>query len=154
MSKATEYTGPGSRVQGPVPAKENGGGSELYMLVLRDIVERAEFGAKKYGHPLRETAGVDFATNAYQEVLDLLIYFRGEIELKRELNDLLYDAGVLIASASELVPGLPGGWESTAIRWRDRWRTYLSKLPANSRYDDPFRNGSLTGREGSGTLDT
>ena len=78
---ATQYTGPGTMVQGP---PEQGEGAEIYRLVVRDMVERAEFGAQKYGHALRTTAGVDFLINAYQEALDLCVYLRGEI-VRREL---------------------------------------------------------------------
>jgi hypothetical protein len=59
-------------------------GSELYQLVLHDIIERSEFGAKKYGLPLTATTRIDFLVNAYQELLDLLIYLRGEIETRKE----------------------------------------------------------------------
>ena len=60
-------------------APEQGDGSEIYQMVLHDIITRSEFGARKYGHPLRTTADVDYLVNAYQELLDLLIYLRGEI---------------------------------------------------------------------------
>ena len=78
---ATEYTGPASAVQLP---PEQGEGAEIYRLVVADMVERAEFGARKYGHALRTTAGVDFLVNAYQEALDLCVYLRGEL-VRREL---------------------------------------------------------------------
>lgn len=76
---ATTYTGPGSAAQGPVSSDEQGIGPEIYQMVLHDIIERSEFGTRKYGHPLRGTARVDFLTNLYQELLDALIYVRGEI---------------------------------------------------------------------------
>ena len=103
VSQSTEFTGPGSAKQGPVNAAEQGNGSELYMLVLGDIVERAQFGAQKYGHPLRTTAEVDFALNAYQEVLDLLIYFRGEIERIRKYRLLADGAFELLSNNFEII---------------------------------------------------
>lgn len=73
---ADKDTGPATIQQtGP----EQGNGSEIYQLVLHDVITRSEFGARKYGHPLRTTAEVDYLVNAYQETLDLLIYLRGEI---------------------------------------------------------------------------
>ena len=69
-------------VQGP--PDQSGGGSEIYQLVLHDIIERSEFGARKYGMPLRTEADIDWMVNAYQELLDMLVYMRGRIEqLKR-----------------------------------------------------------------------
>lgn len=82
--EATQYTGPGSRVQGPVSEEEQGEGAEIYRLVLQDVTERAEFGLRKYGSKLRSTSSVDWLVNAYQEALDLCVYLRGEIA-KREL---------------------------------------------------------------------
>lgn len=138
VSPSTEYTGPGSRNQGMVSKEQNGNGSELYMLVLKDIVERAEFGARKYGQPLRTTAGVDYATNAYQEVLDLLIYFRGEIERNRKLHDLLVGARELLSLAAKNDVDLA----AMVRHWLTRYEEYL---PGNS-------EASLTTREDSDTL--
>jgi hypothetical protein len=73
---ATEFTGPGSMQQGP---PEQGDGPEVYQLVIEDMLERAEFGARKYGHALRATADIDPLVNAYQESLDLCIYLRHAI---------------------------------------------------------------------------
>lgn len=82
---AKDTCGPASSVQGPVSDEEQGSGPEVYMLVLRDLVERSDFGAEKYGHALRTTAEIDFLVNAYQEAIDLCIYLRGEIA-KRGLD--------------------------------------------------------------------
>lgn len=73
---ADQHTGPADFAQ---QAPEQGHGSEIYQLVLHDIITRSEFGARKYGHALRTTADVDYLVNMYQELLDLLIYMRGEI---------------------------------------------------------------------------
>lgn len=73
---ADQHTGPADFAQ---QAPEQGNGSEIYQLVLHDVITRSEFGARKYGHPLRTTANVDYLTNMYQELLDMLIYVRGEL---------------------------------------------------------------------------
>lgn len=133
-SPSTQFTGPGSMSQQAVSAAQQGGGSELYMLVLKDVMERAEFGAKKYGHPLRTTAEVDFATNAYQEVLDLLIYFRAVIEQQKQTLPLLEAAWGLIANAGwDAASGnvdlaKTEGWHKAAIRWRDLYHEALPSL--------------------------
>lgn len=140
---STQYTGPGSRAQGPVSEKENGRGSELYMQVLHDVIERSQFGAKKYGQPLRDTASVDYATNAYQEILDLLIYFRGEINRNRLRNALIYDAWTLIANAGwdanngDVELSKSEGWHYAALSWRERYHEYLGgHVPMDQRFSE------------------
>jgi hypothetical protein len=81
---------PATSIQGPPPQGE---GSELYQIVLHDVIRRSEFGAKKYGMPLRETAEVDWLVNAYQELLDLLIYIRGEIARRDRIAEKRDHAG-------------------------------------------------------------
>ncbi|HEV2172793.1 MAG TPA: hypothetical protein VGR71_04460 [Nitrospira sp.] len=88
VNPANVCTGPADFAQ---QAPEQGSGSEIYQLVLHDIITRSEFGARKYGHALRTTAKVDFLTNAYQETLDLLIYLRAEIE-ERSRNTAVTEA--------------------------------------------------------------
>jgi hypothetical protein len=82
-------TSPGVQDLGPATvaqmAPDQGYGFEIYQLVLKDVIERSEFGARKYGQPLRTTAAVDHLVNAYQELLDLLIYLRGEIHQRDQL---------------------------------------------------------------------
>ena len=45
-------------------------------LVVRDLVDRAEAGKKKYGTYLETGNGRDALIDAYQEALDLCMYFR------------------------------------------------------------------------------
>ena len=123
---ASAYTGPGSRQQGPVDAEQQGTGPEIYSLVLDDVIGRAEFGARKYGHPLRTTAGIDFLTNLYQELLDGLIYARGELELRGQLGILLHQAYAVISDAPQ----------TDATRyWLSQFRRYAHQLPAQHPLD-------------------
>lgn len=96
-SPADANTGPATFAQQEVSAAEQGFGPEIYQLVLHDIITRSEFGTKKYGHPLRATASVDFLTNLYQEMLDALIYVRAEIEL-RNAKAVTTDPGVALTT--------------------------------------------------------
>lgn len=97
-SPADADTGPAAFAQQRVSAAEQGFGPEIYQLVLHDIITRSEFGTRKYGHPLRATASVDFLTNLYQEMLDALIYVRAEIE-RRNTETVKADDGAVLAAS-------------------------------------------------------
>lgn len=53
-------------------------------LVVADILERKEFGVRKYGTPLQPFNGRSFLQDSYEEVLDLAVYLRGKLEEERE----------------------------------------------------------------------
>lgn len=55
-------------------------------LVMADIEERKALGIRKYGTALQSGNGRDMLRDAYEEVLDLAIYLRGEID-GRERSD-------------------------------------------------------------------
>lgn len=134
---ATTYTGPGSATQGPVSSAEQGIGSEIYQLVLKDVIERSEFGARKYGHALRVTANVDFDVNAYQEILDLLIYMRAGIEERSAIRAVLYSAFRLIEAA------LLNSEEVNATTWEVAARNFIT------RYTELVNGASLRSECGS-----
>lgn len=132
---ASQYTGPGSAIS---PSE----GPEVFQQVLHDIIERAEFGTKKYGHPLGAEAQLDFLTNTYQEMLDLLVYLRGEIyrrEHERRLletqSDLLETAWGIIANAGwdefsgNINQPKTTGWLDAVLRWRGQ---YFATLPSGA----------------------
>ena len=48
----------------------------IWDLVLKDIKDRDDYGLKKYGTRLRPFNGRDALIDAYQEVLDLVVYLR------------------------------------------------------------------------------
>ena len=52
-------------------------------LVIADMQERHKAGVRKYGLPLQPFNGRDNIVGAYQEVLDLAVYLRNEIEERR-----------------------------------------------------------------------
>ena len=52
-----------------------------YLLVAKDARERHEFGVKKYGVPLVANNGRNHLRDAYQELLDLIVYLRAHCEL-------------------------------------------------------------------------
>lgn len=58
----------------------------IYQLVQSDLEERDRVGRESYGKSLYADTQVDPMMEAYHEVLDLVIYFRAEIE-RRKANE-------------------------------------------------------------------
>jgi hypothetical protein len=61
----------------------------MWDLVMADIKERDKNGKAKYGVRLQAFNGRDATIDAYQEVLDLIVYFRQLVEEKKELVTFL-----------------------------------------------------------------
>lgn len=128
---ATKYTGPDSARKLSHPSI----GAEIYQLVLHDLLERSDFGKRKYGgHPLRTTDGVDFLTNLYQELLDSLIYVRGAISREKELVDLLETAWGIIANSGwdagtgDVSIERSPDWHLAALRFREEYFALLDRI--------------------------
>ena len=64
----------------PEPAPIRTDARPTWELVIDDMRERDKAGRKKYGTPLQAGNGRDSLVDAYQEVLDLAVYLRNEIE--------------------------------------------------------------------------
>lgn len=62
----------------PLPVA--GRGPHIHDLVQRDVAARKQVGIRKYGRPLQAGNGRNMLRDAYEEVLDLAIYLRGELE--------------------------------------------------------------------------
>lgn len=56
---------------------------DVWLLVLKDMEERRLHGIEKYGVPVQPHNGRDPLIDAYQEVLDLAVYLRQEIEQRK-----------------------------------------------------------------------
>lgn len=56
----------------------------VWELVIEDMKQRDNEGRKKYGTPLQASNGRDALVDAYQEVLDLAVYLRQEIERRKQ----------------------------------------------------------------------
>lgn len=52
----------------------------IWDLVIKDMKERDETGARRYGTRLQAHNGRDALVDAYQEALDLVVYLRQAIE--------------------------------------------------------------------------
>ncbi len=52
------------------------GGKVVYTELIKDIESRAEFGRLKYGQDLMTGDGRNTIKDAYEEVLDLAMYFK------------------------------------------------------------------------------
>ena len=61
-------------------------GEDCVQLVIADLTARRELGVARYGKSLWPTDPEANLTEAYEEILDLLVYLRGELE-KRKLLD-------------------------------------------------------------------
>ncbi len=62
---------------------------DLWPMVIKDMEERDRLGRAKYGIPLRSFNGRDPLVDAYQEVLDLSVYLRQEIEERLHVDDII-----------------------------------------------------------------
>ena len=73
----------------PDPVSE---GPDIWPLVIKDMTDRNNLGKAKYGIPLRANNGRDALVDAYQEVLDLSVYLRQEIEERQSMRDAVVAA--------------------------------------------------------------
>lgn len=60
----------------PIPTDE----TPIWDLVIADMHARDAEGRRRYGTPLQSSNGRDMLKDAYEEVLDLAVYLRGELE--------------------------------------------------------------------------
>ena len=56
--------------------------------VVKDLVDRAEVGFKKYGRYLHENEADNMLQHAYEEALDLAMYLKTEINRKQKGREL------------------------------------------------------------------
>lgn len=64
----------------PQPAPRRNDSTPIAELVLADVQARRELGRRRYGTDLQAHNGRDALRDAYEEVLDLAMYLRQEIE--------------------------------------------------------------------------
>ena len=83
----------------PAPASNE---QDLWPLVIKDMEDRDKLGKAKYGIALRPHNGRNALIDAYQEVLDLSVYLRQEIEEQQSL-----------VAALEVLHQVPGFEKST-----------------------------------------
>lgn len=62
------------------PPHQNNGGNIVADMVIADMKARKEFGIAKYGVFLKSNNGRNNLIDSYQEILDLCVYLRSEIE--------------------------------------------------------------------------
>lgn len=66
----------------------------VQQMVISDIEDRMNFGIKKYGTALQAGNGRSMLFDAYEEVLDLVIYLRGCLEEEVEkIGSHIFDSG-------------------------------------------------------------
>jgi hypothetical protein len=64
----------------PQPSPLNSSGIPVVDLVIKDLSDRKAFGIAKYGTALQANNGRNNLIDVYQEVLDMAIYIRCQIE--------------------------------------------------------------------------
>lgn len=64
-----------------------GKGEDVSRAVQRDLEDRIEMGAKRYGERLKTFNGRDALIDAYQEVLDLAVYLKQYLMEQRAGQD-------------------------------------------------------------------
>jgi len=81
MVPGSSARAPVRRLSTPEPApRPNATGRKIWDLVVEDMRDRDATGARKYGQRLTAGDGRNSLVDAYQEVLDLAVYLRKEIE--------------------------------------------------------------------------
>ena len=80
-----------------VQATPKGKGRPIIGLVMQDLTERALEGAKKYGEPLKAFNSRSAPVDALQEVYDLAMYLRQDVEERAVMADKLRRIADLIA---------------------------------------------------------
>lgn len=70
----------------------------IWEMVIEDMRERDNLGRKRYGTPLQANNGRDALRDAYEEVLDLAVYLKQEIE-ERKIMRIITES--LVPSISE-----------------------------------------------------
>ena len=60
---------------------------QVWPLVIKDMVERNEEGAKKYNRYLKTDCQDDMLQHAYEEALDLAVYLKTQIEKEKLVDE-------------------------------------------------------------------
>ena len=81
----------------------SGDGQPVWELVIDDMRERDNLGRQRYNTPLRAWNGRDALVDAYQEVLDLAVYMRQELEERKSIQEICNHVA-LIPGAEDCTP--------------------------------------------------
>ena len=89
---------------------------DITELLIHDLKSRSEMGKEKYGEVLKPFNGRDALIDAYQEVLDLAVYFKQLIfernRLMHNINIHLHECRDSRCHVGDLIK-LPGGGQLT-----------------------------------------
>lgn len=135
MGKATEKQ-----------VKPKGKGPAITDLLIRDLAERQAFGIQKYGEPLRTFNGRDPLADAYQELIDLLVYLRQYMEeskteraaimarMLRQAAEDAYQSEVIDTGMETLTIGKDSDYADKED-WKDGWLLSLQESVGDSDLD-------------------
>lgn len=76
MSDFSEITLREPRDEFDQPLPHPSTGPSMHDLVVADLMDRKELGRRRYGSFLQKNNGRDALLDAYQELLDFMVYFR------------------------------------------------------------------------------
>lgn len=97
----------------PQPMPAGGTGSDIFDLVIADFQERNALGLRTYGVALRAHDGRINMIDLYQEMLDVVVYMRKEMEERKQTAFNLFAADVHAANQHWWVcPRCDGSGES------------------------------------------
>lgn len=131
-------------VDQPPPA---GSGVPIWDLVIDDMQERDNLGRQRYNTPLRSWNGRDALVDAYQEVLDLAVYMRQEIEervsIQQVCENLSLIPGVGDISPKEVLKTISVLEERilSLEQHNASLRKQLAEMQSVSTYDAGFNRG-------------
>lgn len=123
--------------------KPKGRGAPITDLLIHDLIERQLLGTQRYGEPLMAFNGRDPLVDAYQELIDLLVYLRQHFEenkvekaaimalMLRMAAELAWESDVVQPEMTEILIG-PGNDYADKDDWIDSWLMSLEELVKSS----------------------
>jgi len=76
-------------------SRNSGGDKETRDLISRDMRQRDQFGFRKYGTRLQSGNGRNSFIDAYQELLDYIVYLK-QCEIEGDKHQYLYETAIVM----------------------------------------------------------
>lgn len=125
-----------------LPAPNNG--PSVHDMVIEDLEERRQFGIRKYGYALQPGNGRDALLDAYEEVLDQVLYLR-QLRAEKADFELFLRTRWKSTRAAAMAPGTG--------QWRDGYLCALGEVMRELRIELPKSvdpKGFFSWRDGVG----
>lgn len=121
--------------------------------LVTDMKARDAFGRAKYGTPLTADNGRDHLADAYQEVLDEVVYLRAAVEQGRDVGGLYHEALAHAVKLRGVLDGVPAGPTRAELlaACSPATRTFLAAVKAGgATVEDPENGAACVRRRGPG----